>query len=173
MITSRHAHQRQRQRQRGVVLVTSLLFLLVVTIISITAANNSSVGLKMSTSMQDTYRSFQAAEAGVYSTLALAGSAQDPFRRLAIVEDPFQGIGVHPLRNIAGDPNDANFTIDVDVRLIGAERACLRPPNDQGGTSVGLTDCDYYLITSEHDLEGTARTRVELGVIKTVIGSRG
>ena len=54
-------------RQSGVVLVTGLLFLLVVTIIAVTAANNSTLGLKMSASMQDSYRSFQSAEAGLYA----------------------------------------------------------------------------------------------------------
>ena len=49
--------------QRGVALVTALLFLLVVTVIAVTAANNSSLGMKMSASMQDAYRSFHAAEA--------------------------------------------------------------------------------------------------------------
>ena len=58
-------NSRSSARQDGVVLVTTLLFLLVVTIISITAANNSSLGLKMSANMQDAYRSFQAAEAGI------------------------------------------------------------------------------------------------------------
>ena len=33
--------------QRGVALVTALLFLLVVTVIAVTAANNSNLGLKM------------------------------------------------------------------------------------------------------------------------------
>ena len=40
-------------RQSGVALVTGLLFLLVVTIVAVTAANNSVLGLKMSASMQD------------------------------------------------------------------------------------------------------------------------
>ncbi len=86
--------------QRGVALVTALLFLLVVTVIAVTAANNSSLGLKMSASMQDAYRSFHAAEAGVYAALGLAGSAQDPFRREDVVLEPFDGVGQHPLRNL-------------------------------------------------------------------------
>ncbi len=162
---------RSTQHQQGVVLVTSLLFLLVVTIISITAANNSSLGLKMSANMQDAYQSFQVAEAGIYATLGLAGSAQDPFQRQALVDEPFAGMGTHPLRNMAADPNDV--PIDVDVFLIAVARACPRPLASRGGTSIGLLDCDYYRIESEHDLAGKARTRVELGVVKTVIGGNG
>jgi len=158
--------------QRGVALVTVLLFLLVVTVIAMTAANNSSLGLKMSASMQDAYRSFHAAEAGVYAALGLAGSSQDPFRREDVVLEPFAGItddDVHPLRNLADDPSAA--PINVDVFLISIQRPCPRPPTNRGGSSVGVFDCDYYRVQSEHDVPGRARTRVELGVVKTVIGS--
>ncbi len=154
--------------QRGVALVTALLFLLVVTVIAVTAANNSSLGLKMSASMQDAYRSFHAAEAGVYAALGLAGSAQDPFRREDVVLEPFDGVGQHPLRNLADDPDAA--PIDVDVFLISIQRPCPRPPTNRGGSSVGVFDCDYYRVQSEHDVPGRARNRVELGVVKTVIG---
>ena len=158
-------------RQSGVVLVTGLLFLLVVTIIAVTAANNSTLGLKMSGSMQDSYRSFQSAEAGLYAALGLAGTAQDPFRRQDVVAEPFEEISNHPLRNQVGYPND--LSVDVDVFLISAERACPRPPTSSGGSSVSVFDCDYYRIESEHVELGRARTQVQLGVVKTVIGRSG
>ncbi|AQA17923.1 hypothetical protein BST95_06405 [Halioglobus japonicus] len=161
------------KHQSGIALATALLFLLVVTIIAVTAANNSALGLKMSTNMQDSYKSFQAAEAGIYGTMALAGTAQDPFNRQPIVNDPFTGLsGAHPLRNVADDPNNPDASnVDVDVILIGIDRTCPRPPGGRGGSSVGVFDCDYYHIQSEHRLPGRARTQVELGVVKTVIGS--
>lgn len=165
--------------QRGVALVTALLFLLVVTVIAVTAANNSTLGLKMSASMQDSYRSFHAAEAGIFAALGLAGGAEDPFQRQDVVNDPFSGItnaADHPLRNLAAAPNDPNDpnhlrVPEVDVFLISIQRPCPRPPTARGGSSVGVFDCDYYRIQSEHDEPGRAKTRVELGVVKTVIGS--
>ncbi|MCP5149099.1 MAG: hypothetical protein H6986_13395, partial [Pseudomonadales bacterium] len=87
--------------QRGVALVTALLFLLVVTVIAVTAANNSNLGLQMSASMQDAHRSFHAAAAGIFAALGLAGGAQDPVLRQDVVTEPFQGITTHPLRNLA------------------------------------------------------------------------
>ena len=158
-------------KQQGVALITALLLLLVVTVIAVTAANNSAMGLKMSASMQDSYRSFQSAEAGIYAALGLAGGANDPFRRQNVIDDPFQGVANHPLRNQAVDPNDPGAVpVDVDVFLISIERTCPRPPTERGGSSVGVFDCDYYRIESEHDVSGRARTRVELGVVKTIIG---
>ena len=44
--------------QSGVALVIVLLFLLVVTVISVTAAMNSSLSIKMTTNLQDAYHSF-------------------------------------------------------------------------------------------------------------------
>lgn len=164
-------------RESGVVLVTGLLFLLVVTVIAVTAANNSTLGLKMSASMQDSYRSFGTAEAGLYAALGLAGTAQDPFRRQAIIDEPFQGLsdlegGIsHPLRNQAADPN--GVPVDVDVLLVSTARACPRPPTARGGSSVSVFDCDYYRIKSEHAEPGRARTQVQLGVVKMVIGRSG
>jgi type IV pilus assembly protein PilX len=160
---------RRTKNQRGVALVTVLLFLVVVTVISLTAAQNSALGLKMSGSMQDSYLSFEAAEAGIYAALGLAGGDDDPFLRQGHTPDPFKDVAVHPLRNQASDP--ADVPVDVDVRLLSTQRACPRPPTARGGSSVGVFDCDYYRIDSEHDVPGRARTRVELGVVKTVIGS--
>lgn len=165
----------KKTRQAGVALVMALLFLLIVTIIAVTAANNSALGLKMSTNMQDAYQSFQAAEAGVYGAISLAGTANEPFKRQTSVShtELFAGLtDDHPLRNLAPDPNNPVIeNVTVTVNLEGADRACPRPPGDNGGNSVGVFNCDYYNIRSEHDQPGRARTNVEMGVVKTVIGS--
>ncbi len=57
--------------------------------------------------------------------------------------------------------------MDVDVFLTTAATAC---PRSETGSSVGLFDCDYYRIASEHEVPKEARTKVELGVVKTIIG---
>ncbi|MEQ9463361.1 MAG: hypothetical protein RJQ10_06845, partial [Haliea sp.] len=113
---------------------------------------------------------FQATEAGIYAALGLAGTGNDPFRRVD-VPLPFAGIGDddHPLRNL----RDGAASVDVDVTLVAIDRTCPRPPAEGGGNSVGLLDCDYYRIRAEHDVENKARSRMELGVVKTVIGSQG
>ncbi|MEQ9394772.1 PilX N-terminal domain-containing pilus assembly protein [Haliea sp.] len=157
--------------QRGVALVVSLLFLLVVTIVSITAATNSSLGLRMAGNLQDNYESFQAAEAGIYGALALAGTAEDPFLR---VDDatPFAGLNAtttHPLRSL----RDGVGAVDVRVTVVALSRDCPRPPGEEGGSSIGIFDCDFYRVRSEHDVAGKARSRIELGVVKTVVGEAG
>jgi type IV pilus assembly protein PilX len=150
--------------QRGVALVVALLFLLVVTVISVIAASNSSLGLKMSANMADSYSSFQSAEAGVIAALGLAGTGNDPFNGTS-TEDLFDpNDPANPLRDL----NDGASSVDVDVFLTGAATAC---PRSAAGSSISLFDCDYYRIASEHEVKKKARTRVNLGVVKTIIGS--
>lgn len=160
------------KRQSGVALATSLIFLLVVTIIALMAANNSALNLKMAASMQDTFRSFQAAEAGVYAVLGLTGTAADPFRRQAEVLDPFADVSPHPLQSLADDPDDPDSAISIvtSTALVSMQRSCKRPPREGGGTSIFIIDCDYYRVDSEHNQPGRARTRVEIGVAREVIG---
>ena len=154
-----------RKLQGGVVLVVSLLFLLIVTVISVTAANNSAIGLKMASNMQDSYSSFQSAEAGIFAVLGLAGTGNEPFDG----DDsptPFSAFSstTHPLRDL----NQGTGSVDVDVFITAAATQC---PRRESGYTTDLLACDYYRVASEHDVAGKARTKVELGVVKTIIGS--
>lgn len=156
-----------KTQQKGVALVVALLFLLVVTVISVTAANNSSIGLKMAANMSDSYSSFQSAEAGVFGLLGLANTGQDPFDGSDSLT-PFAGIpsGSHPLRNL--NLHGGAGSVDVDVFITAGATQCPRQVN---GYSTELVDCDYYRVSSEHEEPQKARTKVELGVVKTIIGS--
>ena len=154
------------KQQQGVALVVALLFLLVVTVISVIAASNSTIGLKMSANLQDSYSSFQSAEAGIIAVLSLAGSSNDPFEGRD-VDDPFAAFdpnSTHPLRGLS----DGATSVEASVFLTTAATAC---PRNEIASSVGLFDCDYYRIAAEHEVPKRARTKVELGVVKTIIGS--
>ena len=144
----------------------SLLFLLVVTIISVTAARNSSLSLKLSSNMQDQTSSLQSAEAALYGALALKETTNDPFNpNVDSSRDVFDGIGSPPV-TLVSDPND----IDTYVRLVALELPCPRTRSGSDKAySVNTISCDYYRIDSEHELEGRARTRTSLGVIKPVL----
>jgi type IV pilus assembly protein PilX len=156
-----------RSYQRGVALIVSLLFLLVVTVVSIIAASNSAMGLKMSANMADSYSSFQSAEAGVIAVLALGtDEANDPFDGVDNL-DPFAAFNPdtdHPLRNL----NDGADSVQVEVFVTNQATIC---PRSITGSSVGLFECDYYRVESEHVVPREARTQVQLGVVKTIIGS--
>jgi type IV pilus assembly protein PilX len=155
-----------RKPQQGVALVVALLFLLVVTIISVIAASNSTISLKMSANLADNYASFQSAEAGILAVLSLVGTANDPFDG-GDTADPFAGISAsnHPLRDLS----DGENSVDADVFLTTAATTC---PTESVATasSAPLYDCEFYRIDAEHEVPKEARTKLELGVVKKIIG---
>jgi type IV pilus assembly protein PilX len=158
--------------QRGVVLVVSMLFLLVVTIISVIAARNSTFTTKMSANLQDAYSSFQSAEAGVFATMLLARTPNDPFQREDILaadnRSPFDDVSAdaHPLRELNDDLADE--AVGVEILFTGAALTC---PRSREASSINQFVCDYYRVESEHDVDQRARTKVNMGVVKTLIGA--
>jgi len=153
------------RQQKGMALVVSLLFLLVLTMIGVVAATNSRYALQMSLNTQDGLQSFQAAEAGVYAALATSGTATDLFMGFS-TEDIFDGLSEeeNPLGSL-----ETGADVTTDVFLTASATAC---PRRVDGSSVGLFDCDYYRIESEHDAPRRARTMINVGVVKTIIGKQ-
>jgi type IV pilus assembly protein PilX len=154
----------RKQSQQGMALVVSLLFLLILTVISVVAATNSRSALKMSLNAQDGLQSFQSAEAGVYAALATAGTATDLFTGFS-TEDVFADLSAE--ESPLGLLESGTDSVTTDVFLTVDATACPRRAN---GSSVGLFDCDYYRIESEHEVERRARTKVNVGLVKTIIG---
>jgi len=157
-----------RNRQSGVALVVALLFLLVVTLLAVTAARDSSFSLQMSGNMQDQADSLQSAEATALAVLGLARTGNDPFDGTD-TDDPFTGVSPNPLADLTGP----GATVDADVALRALDRSCPRGTRSgSGGSSEGLFACDHYHIDAEHLAPSRARARVSLGVIKTVLSSQ-
>lgn len=151
-------------QERGIALVSSILFLLVVTMISVVAASNSRSTLQMSMNAQDTLQSFQSAEAGVYAAMATVGTANDLFvgNDRPNVFSAMNEEG-HPLKRL----DHGRTSVDADVIITSVGTAC---PRKVSGSSVGLLDCDYYRIESQHQVNRRANTRVNMGVVRTIIG---
>lgn len=153
-----------RKQQRGIVLVVAILFLLILTMISVFSASNSALELKMSGNMQDSHRSFQAAEAGALATLALAGTIADPFDGVSTNQDPFDDWAnspeLHPLKNLSTD----NTKVKVNMTLTSSATIC---PRRQSNFSIGLLSCDYYDIKSSHFDVQKSQTQIHLGVVTT------
>ncbi|PCJ46795.1 MAG: hypothetical protein COA74_12905 [Gammaproteobacteria bacterium] len=154
-----------QNKQRGVTLVFAILFLLILTIISVFAASSSSLELKMAGNMQDSLVSFQSAEAGAIATLALAGTPADPFDGATLTQDPFIGFGAnHPLANVSGGSDSVTVQLDLTAASLSCPRSVL-------GFSADLLACDHYNIQSNHDEVQKARSEVHLGAVKTFIGN--
>tara|TARA_R110000823_G_scaffold305166_1_gene427058 strand:+ start:4536 stop:4997 length:462 start_codon:yes stop_codon:yes gene_type:complete len=144
-----------------VALVVALLFLLVVTILSVTAARNSSFSLQMSSNMQDASNAFQSAEAAAYAVWALAdpnSPLPSPFTN-SVNDDPFAGVNPNPLANL----NNAN-TLNVKVAPMALGRPC--PSKEIGkADTTGVLFCNYYRVDAEQTVALRARERVSLGIV--------
>lgn len=156
---------RPSSNQKGVALVVALLFLLVVTLLTVTAARDSAFSLKMSGNLQDQYDSLQAAEATALATMALYDTGgDDPFDG-SDTANPFAGITAHPLEQHLADLND----IGASVILTHLEEACPRATSERDTWDGGIGEgpkCDRYRIDAQHNKPERARTRVSLGVIR-------
>jgi hypothetical protein len=64
------------RQQQGVVLLVSLMLLLILSLLALTAANRSTLQERMAANSQDNNRSFQAAEAGRTASLATIDSVR-------------------------------------------------------------------------------------------------
>lgn len=151
-----------QKKQRGVALAVSMIFLLVVTIISVVAASNSRQGLAMTANLQDSYDSFQAAEAGLVAAWASVDTPGDVFG-LTTTLDVYDGMddATSPIGHVSGG-NDA---MEVNVFLTASATGCPIPKNGKvWGDGAFL--CDYYRIESEHQVDRKARTKVNQGVVK-------
>lgn len=152
------------REERGVALVVALIFLLVVTVISVVAANNSRQGLSMTTNLQDSYDSFQSAEAGV-----LAAIGTHKVTALDVFGDESEKNVFGALNNSTspiGHLNGGNSHTEVDVHVTDLDLDC---PRGELGSSVFEFDCTHYRIVAEHEVDRKAKSKVSQGVVKTRI----
>lgn len=154
-----------KSNQRGIALVVAMLFLLVVTLLAVTAARDSSFSLKMSGNLQDQYSSMQWAEAGAFGTLALTdpNNPDNPLADGISNDDPFAGVSSNPLAHL-DDPNDVRVRLTRTDSNIGTDVT----PCPRSGSSTEDFVCQYFRIDAEHERAQRARTRVSLGVVRTI-----
>ena len=141
-------------RQQGIALITSLVFLLIVTAVSVVAAQRGGSNLRMVSNMQESAAAFQRAEEGIYQ--AVAGHETNNI---------FQAADVGTTKTIV-DTADIQVTVRVDAM----EGACARVPN---GFSQALIQCDSFHIRSTKTGQGRARAEVNAGIMQMVLNNSG
>ncbi len=151
-----------KARQQGVALVISLILLTILTVLGVYAASTGALQLRMVGNMQESFDSFQAAEAGIAAVLSLVRTGPDPFTGND-EPTPFTGAGSDPLDEL----NDGSGSVNVNVIMQLKGGTC---PRREEGYSVGLIDCDHYRIESQHT-SADARTKLDEGIVKPVIGN--
>jgi len=148
------------RRERGSVLLIALFILTLLLMIGASALSGSMVELRVSGITKRTMDGFQKAEAGVGGTLALVGTADDPFTG-ASKPDVFGEL------KAVGNPVADVSDIAVSSEIAHAGVSCVRNPS---GFSANKVACDYYEVSSVHQEPNTGiATQVVYGVRKEVI----
>jgi type IV pilus assembly protein PilX len=139
MITSdRHLHG----RERGVVLVSSLLLLLVVTILAVAVFRNYGLGEKIAGNQREKQRALHAAEsAQQYAEwwLSSGNGVTTPVICSALVPAAIGQVCANILPSIAVNQNVANLPWQIGGANVGVNYA---PPNMQFNTAGGVNQ--YY-----------------------------
>ena len=140
-------------RQQGIALITSLVFLLIVTAVSVVAAQRGGSNLRMVSNMQESAAAFQRAEEGIYQAVAEHET-----------NNIFQAADVGTTNTIVNTTD-----IQVTVRVDAMEGACARVPN---GFSQALIQCDSFHIRSTKQASetghGRARAEVDAGMVSRI-----
>jgi type IV pilus assembly protein PilX len=127
-------------RQRGVALVVSLVLLLLLTILAITAARTSSLQQRMAGNAQEQNSAFQAAESGLSRWIALFTDGQ------AIP---------------ATETNGDGSVFRLDNPPVEIQANCLF---GSVGTSGFVFDC-YHVTSTATSADGSARARHQIGYL--------
>lgn len=153
--------------QHGIVLITGLVFLLVLTLLGVVGASNSAMNLQMAGALQDKNNSFHVGEAALQAVLWLensgvVGDELKPLSRDAENANPYEGLSgaADPLSHV-----EEHTAIQTVVSFVET-RGCQRSEQ-----VTGELKCDYYTATSDTVMVSGARSVQNLGIQKEVIGS--
>ena len=152
--------QTRKSRQNGAVLIVSLLFLMVMAVIGVSALSNTSMEEKMSQNFQQQTLAFQAAESSIQDVI-LRGDAGGS----GASDNPFYNVNSDPLLSaLDAGLNDTSTVVTHEVDPYGmipntqiSAHSTVIYRNDGycPGTSTEVSVCYYYEVTSDVQFSGT------------------
>ncbi len=163
-----------KNSQQGVVLIISLLILLVLTMIGISAISNTSMEERMSNNFQQSMMAFQASESAISKTI-MNGDETDPAYSAAYDAN---GKSADPLLNalnagIKTTTTTTTYNADPGNHLRGAALATTTTISYQSdmvcpnGTSFGTTICRSFEISTDTTIAAsTAGPRHIQGILR-------
>ncbi len=149
-------------RQTGTVLVFSMIILLSLTLIALTAVNTSVTGLRVAFNAEEDMNAFQTAQAAVDAVIAdtanlpMAGPLDIP-NPVSITGDPFT------IDSGAGESLSAHATRTID---------CGLPPRTSDSSSLLAFSAFNFRIGSDVDKSATGRGRSSLRLGYILLGPK-
>ncbi len=176
MVDARHAFARRRSQQ-GAALFTALMFLVVLTLISLAAMRSSTLEMRMATNDEARLTAFQRTQAIVDATVAetdnvkVIGAVGRRTCTGSAASDTPDGLACDVYGvDLAGD----DFDTDVDDGIVKVAVTRLSPAESPAPRSIGTSAAVYSVATFKVDAlydgtdDGLGRGRIVEGVMVLV-----
>lgn len=143
------------QRQKGAVLAISMIFLIIVTLIGVYAANTATMDVRMARNMQAQMESNQAAEAGLNAAFETLAPVTGDVLFTSVTTPTALNIG-----SLLDNLNTGSASVAVSIAFMGADAT----PEAGGPSGQAVRQCSFYRIVSGHetlDARSTVGARVK------------
>lgn len=156
---------RSVQRQKGAVLAISMIFLIIVTLIGVYAANTATMDVRMARNMQAQMESAQAAEAGLNAALETLAPATGDLLFTSVAAPTALGTGT-----LLDQLNTGASSVSVSIAYMG--RAVVpdtQAPTGQAGGNSATIGFYFHRVVSAHetaDANTTVGVRVKQAVLE-------
>lgn len=140
---------RSMQRQKGAVLAISMIFLIIVTLIGVYAANTATMDVRMARNMQAQMESAQAAEAGLNAALETLAPATGDLLFTTVATPTALGVGT-----LLDNLNTGAASVAVSITAMGKDVT----PERGAPSGLSVRSCYFYRVVSGHETADAAST---------------
>lgn len=144
---------RSQQRQKGAVLAISMIFLIIVTLIGVYAANTATMDVRMARNMQAQMESAQAAEAGLNAAFETLAPVTGDVLFTSVSTPTALGTGT-----LLDNLNTGSASVAVSIAFMGKDTM----PNGQAPTGQAgnqpKVECYFHRVVSGHETADASST---------------
>lgn len=153
-----------RRRQKGAVLAISMIFLIIVTLIGVYAANTATMDVRMARNMQAQKESAQAAEAGLNAAFETLAPVTGDLLFTSVTTPTALNIG-----SLLDNLNTGSASVAVSIAFMGKDTMPNgQAPTGQAGNQAKV-ECYFHRVVSTHetaDASSAVGTRVKQCILE-------
>jgi Tfp pilus assembly protein PilX len=144
---------RSMQRQKGAVLAISMIFLIIVTLIGVYAANTATMDVRMARNMQAQMESAQAAEAGLNAAMETLAPVTGDVLFTSVATPTAMATGT-----LLNDLNTGAASVAVSIAFMGKDvMPNGQAPTGQAGNQPKV-ECYFHRVVSAHETADASAT---------------
>lgn len=144
---------RSQQRQKGAVLAISMIFLIIVTLIGVYAANTATMDVRMARNMQAQMESAQAAEAGLNAAFETLAPVTGDVLFTSVSTPTALGTGT-----LLDNLNTGGASVALSIAFMGKDvMPNGQAPTGQAGNQPKV-ECYFHRVVSGHETADASST---------------